>query len=48
MNVNVVPQDVVLVPLYVGTESDLCLQKKTTLIDDGPVRYSKGGDLKSG
>jgi hypothetical protein len=40
MNVNVEPRDVAPVPLYVGTDSDLCLKKKMTLRDGDPVRYS--------
>jgi hypothetical protein len=40
MNVNVGPRVVALVPLYVGTDSDLSLEKKMTLRDGDPARYS--------
>ena len=39
MDVDVGPRDVVLVPLYAGTDSDLCL-KKMTLRDGDPAQYS--------
>lgn len=40
MIVNVGPRDVALVPLYVVTDSDLCLKNKMTLRDGDPARYS--------
>lgn len=39
-DVDVGPRDVALVPLYVETDSALCLKKRMTLRDGDPARYS--------